>query len=469
MMTEVESSLLRRFRQGGDAEAFAQITRRYAGMVYGTCLRITGNEAAASDAAQDTFFELSRNARKVTDSLGGWLHRVATRRAIDLVRSERSRARREQAYAAEKPLTTDHWADVSPLLDEALSDLDEAQRDVLIRYFLRGETVAEIAATEGVSQPTVSRRVEAALDQLRELLRKRGMGVATAALGVMMAGAAQEAPAVVMAELGKIALATTGTAAASSATATLLGLNAKLALAAAVAVVGVGGYVAYRATRPVETAPPVAAAPLTVVATTPPGTPAATVASARTATPGARSSVATAPTTMVSTDPAPEGVTAVAPSFGTGSVQGGGVPYGGTMVSTGTSSRPPPTRATTEGALTLFANALYAMALGRSDLARLEECFTSTAEVEAFRRLWESPANDTERELQQVLKSLGPVIEVIQTAATEDGLKVKWKATVRQPFTTTENGAAKTWQPGDPYELEARLKQIGGEWKIVGL
>ena len=108
------------------------------------------------------------------------------------------------------------------------------------------------------------------------------------------------------------------------------------------------------------------------------------------------------------------------------------------------------------------------MALGRSDLARLEECFAGAAEAKAFRQLYENPANDSERELQQVLKSLGPVIEVVQTTATDDGLKVKWKAPVRQPFTTAENGAARTWQPGDRYELELQLKQIGGEWKIVG-
>jgi hypothetical protein len=39
---------------------------------------------------------------------------------------------------------------------------------------------------------------------------------------------------------------------------------------------------------------------------------------------------------------------------------------------------------------------------------------------------------------------------------------------VRQPFTTTENSITKTWQRGDRYELKTRLKQVGGEWKIVG-
>ncbi len=156
------------------------------------------------------------------------------------------------------------------------------------------------------------------------------------------------------------------------------------------------------------------------------------------------------------------GTTAMAQGFGGVATQGAGA-GSGAVVAGGMGSGPLPTRATVYGALTLFAAALPG-----GDLARLEPCFVGTAEASTFLRLWENPTNDVERALQQVLKSVGTLIEVVQTTATEDGLKVKWKATVRRPFTTTEDGAAKTWQPGDSYLLELRLKQVGGEWKIVG-
>ena len=85
-MSQNESTLLRQFVQTGDAEAFSEITRRYAGLVYGTCLRVTGEAEHARDATQETFYQLLLSAGKVTGSLGGWLHQVATRRAVDLVR-----------------------------------------------------------------------------------------------------------------------------------------------------------------------------------------------------------------------------------------------------------------------------------------------------------------------------------------------------------------------------------------------
>ena len=245
--TDTESSLLRRFRQAGDAEAFAQITRLYAGMVYGTCLRITGNQEAAADATQDTFFEFSKKARNVTGWLGGWLHQVATRRAIDLVRSESSRGRREQAYAVERPNETDRWAEVCPLLDEALGEMDETLREVLIRHFLQGETTVEIAASQGVSQPTVSRQIETALTALREKLRAKGLGVAAAALSVLMSQAAQAAPDEVMVSLGKVALAASASAGTGAGTTLASGLGLKLAAAAVVTLLSLGGYLVYTA------------------------------------------------------------------------------------------------------------------------------------------------------------------------------------------------------------------------------
>lgn len=234
-MDQTEASLLQRFEGRGDIDAFAEITRLYANMVYGTCVRITGDREAAADATQDTFFALLKGAGKVTGSLGGWLHRVATRRAIDLVRRDRSRRQREQVYAAQAALETDRWADVSPLLDEAMDEIDDAARDLILRHFLQAQTTVQIAASEGVSQSTVSRHLEQALAQLRDKLRAKGVLVSISALGGFMSEAAQAAaPPAVMAELSRMVLVGTATAAGGVSTAALSGLGwAVLALAVA--------------------------------------------------------------------------------------------------------------------------------------------------------------------------------------------------------------------------------------------
>ncbi len=90
-MAETEAILLRRFACSGDAEAFAEIIRRYAGLVYSAALRVLTDVDRASDVAQDTFLQLAKDAGNVTGSLPGWLHRVATHKAIDQVRREAAR------------------------------------------------------------------------------------------------------------------------------------------------------------------------------------------------------------------------------------------------------------------------------------------------------------------------------------------------------------------------------------------
>ncbi len=251
MKTTVEmqndARLLRRLAQSGDPEAFSEITRLYTGMVYGTCLRITGSQEHAADAAQETFYHLLKHAGRITGSLAGWLHQVARRRAIDLVRRDASRRRRESDFAAAaSPAAGDQWADVSPLVDEAISELEPDLRDILLRHYLGGQSTVAIAAATGLSQPTISRRLEQALEELRGKLRAKGLLVTTTALAGLMPAAATSAPGAVVQELGKMGLTAAGAHASEVATTVLSGLKMKLAVTAAVALFSVGGFLAYR-------------------------------------------------------------------------------------------------------------------------------------------------------------------------------------------------------------------------------
>jgi len=276
-MSENETILLRRFAATGDPEAFSEIVRRHAGLVYGACLRVLADKDRAADAVQETFLQLLRNAQTVSDSVPSWLHRVATRKAIDAVRRDSSRKSREARYAAETPREVTKWQDLSRYVDEGLDALDEQTRGILIQRFFEGRTTSDIAAGSDISQPTVSRRIDAGVAQLRSKLRNRGIIVSAAALvGLLGENAAQAAPAAVLQELGKIALigseaaaATTassaaasaanagaaGSAAGAGATASgtgakvaagvLAGVKAKVITAAAVTAVGVGSVVTY--------------------------------------------------------------------------------------------------------------------------------------------------------------------------------------------------------------------------------
>src|SRR5256885_6005389 len=180
--------LLRRFTDKGDQEAFGEIVRRYAGMVFSVCRRILGDRARAEEVSQETFFRLMTHPQSVTQSLGGWLHRAATRLAVDERRSETSRRRREWDVAHDghetdrEPAREARWSEISPYIDEALAKVPERSRLLLIKHFLEGRQQQELAREANVSAATISRRIKSAADELRRELRRVGVDVMPCAL-----------------------------------------------------------------------------------------------------------------------------------------------------------------------------------------------------------------------------------------------------------------------------------------------
>jgi RNA polymerase sigma factor (sigma-70 family) len=270
-MSEAEHMLLRRFIEEGDASAFTEIVRRHAGLVYGACLRVLQDSDKAADTAQETFILLLRNAGGITGSIPSWLHRVATRRSIDLIRRDSVRRKREGEYnvdRAERAEPVTDWQGLSDYVDKELDKLDEQTRDILIRYFFEGQTTREIGSEVGVSQATISRRIDSGISRLRAGLRRRGIIVVTAVLGTLLAeNAAKAAPTILMKELGKMAIigseavtaygADTAGAGATATMGGLLGtLQAKIITAVVLVSIGAGSVATYKyATHPEEPNP----------------------------------------------------------------------------------------------------------------------------------------------------------------------------------------------------------------------
>ncbi|MBA3937282.1 MAG: sigma-70 family RNA polymerase sigma factor, partial [Planctomycetes bacterium] len=205
-MAPSDQTLLEQFASTRDGGCFAELVRRHSGMVYGVCRRVLRDGALAEDAAQETFLLLMRQPAAVSESVAGWLHRVAHRKAVDLVRREVGHARRVQPAA---PVVDDEptWATLSPLLDEALQELPEDLRRFLVSHYLEARSQQELAEELGISQPTVSRRLTAGVAQLRSLLMAKGVVSAVLIASLLHGSLCAAAPATLTVELGKMALA----------------------------------------------------------------------------------------------------------------------------------------------------------------------------------------------------------------------------------------------------------------------
>ncbi|GDY12869.1 hypothetical protein LBMAG53_17470 [Planctomycetota bacterium] len=197
-----DAVLLGRYAESRDAEAFADLVVRHAGLVYGTCQRVLRDTHAAEDAAQDCFLALARHARQVRGNLAGWLHTTALRAALR--RRADVRVTLEQATDVPAAETDREQRELLDRLDQALAELPDDHREVVVLRFLEGQTQEQIALRLGCSQPTIHRRIDRGLTELRRRLNVDEPR--SAVLGAALGAALVVPPPGLLAQLGKVAL-----------------------------------------------------------------------------------------------------------------------------------------------------------------------------------------------------------------------------------------------------------------------
>jgi RNA polymerase sigma factor (sigma-70 family) len=202
-------ALLREYVERNSEEAFATLVRRHVDRVYSVALRHTGNPHQAEEITQAVFVILAKKARhlRLGVILGGWLYQTTRLTAVTVTRSQNRRARREQEalmQTASNENEPEIWTEIKPLLDGALADLNETDRNAVVLRFFYGKSLREIGTTLGGNEDSARMRVNRAIERLRKYFLKRGVTSTTATIaGVISANSVQAAPM----ELAKMATA----------------------------------------------------------------------------------------------------------------------------------------------------------------------------------------------------------------------------------------------------------------------
>ncbi len=209
-MYSADQALMNKWVRNRDAQAFKSIASKYGGTVYGASMRILRNASDAEDVTQQCFLALANIKGRLPDSMGAWLHRIATHQAINYRRSDQRRRAREERFALSMSAVTEaNWDDVSHFVDEAIDELPDKLRVAIIAHFFEDQSITAIAVRENVTHGAISQRVQKAVSAIRESLERRGVTVTAIALAAMLADSALAAPvcsAALAHSLGKIAL-----------------------------------------------------------------------------------------------------------------------------------------------------------------------------------------------------------------------------------------------------------------------
>ena len=185
-----------------------------------------------------------------------WLYEVTRRTAIDVVRRESRRQARERVAAEMATMNTaTDWTHVEPLLDDAVSSLDDTDRAaVLLRYF-ENKSLREVGQQLDISDDAAQKRVSRAVERLREFFAKHGVTVGASGLVVVISTNAVQAAPVGLAVTISAAAALAGTTIAATATATAIKtiamttLQKTLITATVTVLAGAGIYEARRAAQ----------------------------------------------------------------------------------------------------------------------------------------------------------------------------------------------------------------------------
>jgi RNA polymerase sigma-70 factor (ECF subfamily) len=165
-------------------DALAEAYRRHAGALYGLARQVLGDPAIAEEVVQEVFLRLWNEPERFDPergSLRSFLLAQAHGRAVDMLRADTSRRRREEREAretAEGGYDIEHevWdVAVAERVKEAVSVLPEDERKAIQLAYFGGRTYREVALALGAPEGTVKSRIRTGLRRMRAELSDAGI------------------------------------------------------------------------------------------------------------------------------------------------------------------------------------------------------------------------------------------------------------------------------------------------------
>lgn len=175
MSRQEEQAMIRR-AAAGDREAAAICIRAHQGSVYSYILRMSGRPDVAEDVVQEAFVRVLSNLDRFDFRyrFSTWVFTIARRVYLNMAQKHRPAPDSETVERAmdwgASPEAGEQRRDLSNALDQALRQLNETQREVVILFHQFDWTIALIARHLDLPEGTVKSHLHRGRRRLRELL-----------------------------------------------------------------------------------------------------------------------------------------------------------------------------------------------------------------------------------------------------------------------------------------------------------
>ncbi|GCE19360.1 RNA polymerase sigma factor [Dictyobacter kobayashii] len=169
----------------GDHEAFGEIVDQYSTLMLRTASMIVGDRDIAEDVVQDALIQAWHHLADLrkAGALRPWLMRIVVNQCISFKRRlARTSAFMRQALSEQETdliaqAADDHKGRMERDWDlaRAIENLPLKQRVVIVLHYYNSMTLPEMAQTLQTSENTLKKRIQAALTNLRRILRASEM------------------------------------------------------------------------------------------------------------------------------------------------------------------------------------------------------------------------------------------------------------------------------------------------------
>lgn len=166
-----DGDLAARIAQGDEA-ALSELFQQFGGAVKSVAFRVIRDETLAEDVVQDTFVGIWRSPEKYDPSRGSlrtFLLTIAHRRAVDIVRSEEARTRREMRPPDPDFFDLEDEVLTRRLMDDvrsALVGLTTDEREAISLAYFGGLSYVEVALHLDTPEGTIKSRIRSGMRKL---------------------------------------------------------------------------------------------------------------------------------------------------------------------------------------------------------------------------------------------------------------------------------------------------------------
>ncbi len=167
----------------GDSKAYAALIEQSRSMVCSIALALVRDVPASEEVAQDVYLAAWRGLGTVRnpDSFMPWLRQLTRNHATEHLRRFGRRDKKHELDEAlakavdskTRPLESMIEREDQALLSEAIDQLPDDAREVIVLYYREGQSAAQVGALLGLSEGAIKKRLSRARETLRESVLER--------------------------------------------------------------------------------------------------------------------------------------------------------------------------------------------------------------------------------------------------------------------------------------------------------